>query len=356
VAGPVYLQRTHSHRTHSRRWRSGLSLRSALLGGFVTVTAAGCADGCQNPDPTAGAASASASAVASSPPAVALSPELRGKVLARVGKREITLGEYATTLERMNEFERLRYQSPERRKLLLEEMIQVELLAEEARRRGLDKQPETQARLRQILRDEVLRDARRALPKPEEIPASEVRAYYAKHQAEFQEPERRRVAHLELLSEKAATDLLKQASAASPKEWGKLVGAHSVDRRKSTAIGDPDEFAGDLGIVAKPGIEGGENPKVPEPVRAAVFQIPKIGQVYPELVRVGDSFHIVRLIGKTDARARSVQEAERSIRVRLLEERAKKLEQDLERELRAKYPVVLDEQQLAKLKVPKHAP
>jgi len=329
------------------------SLRRALVGAFVTVTAAGCADGCQNAQPTTDAPSASASAAASSPPAVALSPELRGKVLARVGKREITLGEYAATLERMNEFERLRYQSPERRKLLLDEMIQVELLAEEARRRGLDKQPETQARLRQILRDEVLRDARQALPKPEAIPASEVRAYYAQHQAEFQEPERRRVAHLEVLSEKEATDLLKQASVASPKAWGQLVAAHSVDRSGSTAVGDPDELAGDLGIVAKPGIEGGENPKVPEPVRAAAFEIPKIGQVYPELVRVGKSFHIVRLIGKTDARARSVQEAERSIRIRLLEARAKQLESDLERELRAKYPVVLDEQQLAKLKVPK---
>ena len=39
-----------------------------------------------------------------------------------------------------------------------------------------------------------------------------------------------------------------------------------------------------------------------------------------------------------------------------IEERAKKLERDLEQQLRAKYPVVLDEQQLAKLKVPKQAP
>jgi len=331
---------------------SARSLRLALFGGFVTVTAAGCADGCQGSEP---AGVPSASAAASSGP-IALSPELRAKVLARVGKREITLGEYVATLERMNEFERLRYQSPERRKLLLDEMIQVELLAEEARRRGLDKQPETEARLRQILRDEVLRDAQRELPKPEDIPISEVRAYYAKHQAEFQEPERRRVSHLEVVDEKTGQELLKQALTASAKDWGNLVGAHSVDRRKSTALGDPDEFAGDLGIVAKPGIEGGENPKVPEPVRAAAFQIAKIGQVYPELVRVGKAFHIVRLIGKTDARARNVQEAERSIRVRLLEERARKLERDLEEKLRAKYPVVVDEEQLAKLKVPKRAP
>ena len=35
----------------------------------------------------------------------ALSPEMRAKVLARVGDREITLGQYAATLERMNEFD-----------------------------------------------------------------------------------------------------------------------------------------------------------------------------------------------------------------------------------------------------------
>lgn len=323
---------------------------TALAGAFVTVTALGCADGCQG-SPAGGAPEASASAGAEAG-LRALSPELNRKVLARVGKREITLGEYAETLERMNEFERLRYQSPERRKLLLQEMIEVELLAEEAKRRGLDKQPETQARLRQILRDEVLRDERRKLPKPEDLPIAEVRAYYAKHRDEFQEPERRRVAHLEVKDKKQAEQLLEEAKSASQKEWGRLVRAHSVDRRTSTAIGDPEEFAGDLGIVAKPGIEGGENPRVPDEVRAAAFEIGKIGEVLPRVVEAQGSFHIVRLIGKTDARTRSVQEAERSIRIRLIEERVRKLEADLEEQLKGKYEVVLDRDKLEKLKVP----
>src|SRR6187200_3423370 len=68
-----------------------------------------------------------------------LTPELARQVLAKVGEREITLGEYAETLERMDPFERLRFQSPDRRKQLLNEIVQVELLAEEAKRRGLDK-------------------------------------------------------------------------------------------------------------------------------------------------------------------------------------------------------------------------
>src|SRR5450432_2907368 len=134
----------------------------------------------------------------------ALTPELARQVLAKVGDREITLGEYAETLERMDPFERLRYQSPDRRKLLLNEIIQVELLAQEAKRRGLDKQPETQERLRQMLKEELLSSLRRNAPSPSDIAEAELHAYFDAHHDEFKEPERRRVAHLELPNEAQA--------------------------------------------------------------------------------------------------------------------------------------------------------
>jgi len=280
---------------------------------------------------------------------------MRAKVLAKVGDKTITLGEYAATLERMNEFERLRYQSPDRRRLLLDEMIEVELLAGEARRRGLDELPETRARVRQILRDELLREARRELPRPEELPASEVRAYYEAHRAEFQEPERRRVAHLEVANKARAEELLEKAVGASPKDWGRLVREQSLDRRASLALGDPLEFAGDLGIVAKPGVDGGENPRVPEPLREAVFRIDEIGGVFPELVEASGTFHIVRMLGKTGARQRSLSEAESAIRVRLLEQRARKLEQRLEQQLRKRFEVTVDQKALEKLELPEKA-
>ena len=57
-----------------------------------------------------------------------LSDEQRRAVLAKVGDRVITLGQFVETLERMDPFERARYQSPERRKQLLDQMIEVELL------------------------------------------------------------------------------------------------------------------------------------------------------------------------------------------------------------------------------------
>jgi peptidyl-prolyl cis-trans isomerase C len=302
---------------------------------------------CQ-PKPSAGTAP---SASASAQPA-GLTPELAARVLAKVGDHEITLGEYAATLDRMDSFERLRYQSPDRRKQLLDELVDLELLAEEARRRGLDKQPETQERVRQMLREELLKQLRAAVPSPNDIPDQDARRYYDEHRDDFREPERRRVAHIALGSEAEAKAVLEKALSASPADWGKLVAEKSRDPRGKPSTALPPELAGDLGIVGPPGHARGENPNVPEPLRAAVFEIDKLGGVLPRPVAVGSVFHILRMTGKTDARDRTFADAERSIRVALVQEQIRAREAELDAELKKKYPVTIDEVALAKIPLP----
>jgi peptidyl-prolyl cis-trans isomerase C len=322
---------------------------SALRHGVLLMLPITLALGCDTKRGTNAAPSASASAQ----PAVAgLTPELAARVLAKVGNHEITLGEYAATLERMDPFERLRYQSPDRRKQLLDELVDLELLAEEARRRGLDKQPETQERVRQMLRDELLAEVRGSVPSPNDISEADARRYYDEHRDDFREPERRRVAHIALGSEAEAKAVLEKALGASPAEWGKLVEAKSKDARGKPSSSLPPELAGDLGIVGPPGHPRGENPNVPEPLRAAVFEIEKLGGVLPRPVAAGGAFHVLRLTGKTDARDRTFADAERSIRVALVQERIRTREAELEQELKKKYPVTIDEAQLAKIPVP----
>ena len=273
-------------------------------------------------------------------------------MLAKVGEREITLGDYAETLERMDPFERLRYQSADRRKQLLNEIIQVELLAEEAKRRGLDKQPETQERVRQMLRDELLRDVRQSVPALADIPEAEVHAYFDSHHDEFKEPERRRVAHLLLASEAQAKAALLKAQEASAAEWGKLVSQVSLDRPPPSSGPTPSELAGDLGIVGPPGHPRGANPRVPEPLRAAVFEIDKLGGVLDRVVAESGHFHVVRMTGRTAARDRSYQDAERTIRVALVQQRIRTREAELEQELKQRYPVSVDDEALSQAKVP----
>ncbi|MEI9954114.1 MAG: peptidyl-prolyl cis-trans isomerase [Pseudomonadota bacterium] len=289
---------------------------------------------------------------ASAAPPGKLTPELARQVLAKVGEREITLGDYAETLERMDPFERLRYQSADRRKQLLNEIIQVELLAEEAKRRGLDKLPETQERVRQMLKEELLRDLRQSVPAPADIPEAEVHAYFDSHHEEFKEPERRRVAHLLLGSEAQAKAALQQALGASAADWGKLVTQVSLDKPPQSSAPTPTELAGDLGIVGPPGHPRGANPRVPEPVRAAVFEIDKLGGVLDRVVTESGHFHVVRMTGRTEARDRSYQDAERTIRVALVQQRIRAREAELEQELKKRYPVSVDDEALSQVKVP----
>jgi parvulin-like peptidyl-prolyl isomerase len=286
------------------------------------------------------------------PTAGKLTPEQAARVLAKVGDRTITLGDYAATLERMDQFDRLRYQSPERRKELLEEIIDAELLAQDARQKKLDQQPETQQAIRQILRDALLAEARRGLPAPAEIPADEVRAYFESHRDDFREPERRRVAHIVVKDKDTANKVMSLAKKANAREWGELFQRNSLDAPKKGAPAPPLELSGDLGIVGPPGDSRGDNPRVPAAVRAAVFELAAAGDVLGRPVQAEGGFHVVRLVGKTDAHERSLSDADRSIRVALLQAKIAEREKKLEDDLRAQFPVTVDEQALAKVEVP----
>jgi peptidyl-prolyl cis-trans isomerase C len=287
------------------------------------------------------------------PPISGLSQEQASRVLAKVGDKTITLGDYARTLERIDQFDRLRYQTKERRRELLNEMIDVELLALEAKRRGLDKSPEVDDAVRQILRDAMLARARHDMPAPAEIPADEVRAYYEANIDKFREPERRRVAVIVLEDKKEAEKVLAAAKKLqSAAGWGDLFFKHSANAPKQRPPNAPPDLAGDLGMVGPAEDAKGKNPRVPEPIRAAVFQVGAVGGVADALVESEGRHFIVRLIGLTAGHNRSLAEADRSIRIALIQQKMLERERALEAELRKKFPVEIDDRALAGLKLP----
>jgi peptidyl-prolyl cis-trans isomerase C len=278
----------------------------------------------------------------------ALAPDQAGRVLAKVGDRTITLGDYAAALEHMDPFDRLRYESAERRKALLGEMIDVMLLADEARERGYDKDPVTQQEIREILRDAVLKQARAALPRPSEIPEDEVRAYYEAHRADFRDPERRRVSAVVLTSETAAASVI-EALNKNPAAWGDLVRTRSVDPQSKADV--PPELAGDLGFVSPPGDPRGTSPRIPAEVRVTVFELENVGDVALRPVRAEGKVYVVKLAGKTAPQDRTLQDAERSVRVKLAQDRINARQAELLAELRKQYPVQIDDAALAAVKV-----
>jgi peptidyl-prolyl cis-trans isomerase C len=281
-----------------------------------------------------------------------LSPADAAQVLARVGDHTITLGDYVAALQHMDQFDRIRYSAPARRRELLGEMIDVTLLADEAREKGYDKDPTTQQEIREILRDAILKRAREGVPAPSDIPAAEVLAYFDAHKADFHDPERRRVSGIVLASESAAATVLDAARKATPEQWGELVRARSVESNATARTAEsPLDLAGDLGFVSPPGDPRGVNQRVPDEVRAAVFEIANPGEVFSRVVAARGKFYVVKLESKTAPRDLTLQDAERSVRVKLAQDKARASEAALLDELRKQFPVQIDEAALAQVKV-----
>jgi DNA-directed RNA polymerase subunit F len=279
-----------------------------------------------------------------------LTPEQSAKVLATVGDVTITLGDYVAALEHMDQFDRLRYQSPERRKELLDDLIEVELLAREATAKGYDKDPVAQQELRSILRDALLKESRLGAPEPNAIPEDEVRAYFDAHKADYRDPERRRLSLIVLRDEVSAKAVLEQAQKApNATQWGDLVRNKSSDAQARANV--PVDLAGDFGLVSPPGDARGDNSRIPAEVRAAAYEIAAVNEVLPRVVKSGDRFYVVRLTQKTDARERTFAEAERSIRVKLSQDKIRAKEDETLASLRTQFPVQIDEAVLATVKV-----
>jgi peptidyl-prolyl cis-trans isomerase C len=295
--------------------------------------------GCHKPPPSADAAPASSGNE--------LTPAEAAQVLARVGDRTITLGDFVSAIEHMDQFDRVRYQAPERRKELLNEMIDVMLLADEAREQGYDQDPQVKQEVREILRDAYLKKVRDGVPGPNDIPAEEVSAYYDAHKADFHDPERRRVSAIVLPTQAAADSAI--AALKGGAQFGDLVRTKSVDPQAKANV--PVDLAGDMGFVSPPGDPRGANTRVPDEVRAAVFQIPNVGGVLPTAVKSGAKFYVVKLGAKTDPHDRTLKDAERSIRVRLAQDKIHEKEEAALDGLRVQFPVKIDEQALSTVQV-----
>ena len=86
-------------------------------------------------------------------------------------------------------------------------------------------------------------------------------------------------------------------------------------------------------------------------MRAAVFTLAKVGDVASDPVASGGKFYVVKLGAKTDAHDRTLQDAERTIRVRLAQDKIHEKQDAMLDELRKQFPVKIDDAALATVKV-----
>lgn len=266
-----------------------------------------------------------------------LTPEQAAEALAKIGDRTITVGEFADEIASKGPFLRARYNSPERRRELLDQMIRFELLAQEADRAGYDDRPDVQRTRKQILIRRFLKQQYEDRIQLSDVTDEEVRQYYEAHRDEFNKPEQVRASHILVRSRSTAERVLRQIldNPSDVRLFRELAERHNEDPETR------DRF-GDLRFFSRPEQRAADEPEVPPAVATAAFSITQIGGVHPELVQSERGFHVVKLTGRRAALSRSVEEATRPIRHRLWRERRERAVEELVTRLRAEADVQED--------------
>jgi peptidyl-prolyl cis-trans isomerase C len=253
-----------------------------------------------------------------------LTEEQSKQVLAKVGDTTITLGQFADRLASQSPYLRARYNSPERRREFLDNMVRFELLAAEAKKRGDDKLPEVERVRRQMMVQEMMKEQFDDKGvKLSDITDEEIKKYYDAHVDEFNKPEQRRASEILFMDKtngkaKAEAALKKlqaaggEASADTMEAFRKLAEAENEDP-------ETKDRAGDLRFFSKDPEPGEAAP--PKAVRDAIFSLAKTGDLYPSVVESEKGFHVLKMTGQRAPLERTVQDAQRLIQNRLWREK-----------------------------------
>jgi peptidyl-prolyl cis-trans isomerase C len=245
-----------------------------------------------------------------------LTAEQAGEVLVKIGDNTITVGEFADRLAEQSPYLRARYNSPERRREFLDNMVRFELLAAEAKREGYEDHPEVARSAKQVMIQQMMREEFEDTIQLSDITDEEIRAHYEEHRSEFQKPQQVRASHI-VVKNRAAAQRVLTSVLANPTDV-------NFFRRTAEELNeDPvtrDRF-GDLRFFARPEDASEEEGEIPDPVRVAAFSIEQIGGVHGELVESPAGFHIVKLTGRRAALNRTLEDARRPIQNRLWRER-----------------------------------
>ena len=251
-----------------------------------------------------------------------LTPDEAAAVLVKIGESTITVGEFAERLADESPYLRARYNSPERRREFLENMIRFELLAQEAMRRNMHKSPSVQRTRRQLMIQQMMKELFDDQHQLSDITDEDIEKYFEEHQNEFSQPAQVRASHILIADETKARRVLAQVKAAEsdPRAFRELAAEHNEDPQTAgSRYGDLRFFGrdGTRNRVPPREPQTGTNARVPEAVAAAAFQIAEVGRVSADLIQTEQGFHIVKLTARRAALRRTLDDSRRMIQNQL---------------------------------------
>jgi peptidyl-prolyl cis-trans isomerase C len=305
---------------------------------------AGCEKGGQDPG-------SKPAAPASGTPA----PAVKGTPVVTFEGGAITLEQLQGYLAQMNPSARARVQPLEQRRAYAEGLARFELFALEARRRGLENDPEVQEAMKRAMVQQLL--FKEFDEKAPPITPEEIAAYYESHKAEFVQPARARYSHLlvpapkgspeRAAKQKVAQALLEKARKLQPLDFD------AFDTLITEASGNPatKPAEADTRFLTSEALKA----QFGEEVAAAAGKLKQPGDL-SGVIESTQGFHLLKLTDVQPEKNQSLETVSSTLKARIARERRDARIAKFTEELQQRANFRTDEAALQKLQVDLEAP
>ena len=255
--------------------------------------------------------------------------ELGEKDLARINDTSISLGEFQQMLERQPLEGKMKLLSQKETRDFLENyVIPREVLYQEAKKNGLDKNKEILAKIedarRAILIDALLEEALRGR---EEVSEGEIQRYYKENPTLFTEPQEIKIRQIVVNTEPALKEVVTKLS--QGESFEKLASTYNIGKFK--------EDGGNLGYIRR-----GQLAPPFEQFEDAAFSLRKRGEI-SEVVSTPYGYHVIRLEDLRGSTLKPLNRVKERIRFFLQPKKKQEAYLDYVKEAKSKAKVVINE-------------
>ncbi len=260
--------------------------------------------------------------------------------VAKVDGQPINLGSVESAFSKQSPMLRKEFENEEKQLEFIDKLVDMELLAAEAARRGYKKHSEVASvsknQLASLMHRRIADSVEQLEPDEEAL-----KKYYDEHHDNYHKPEKARARHI-LISDKAKADKL----LADLK--GRKVSQHEFRRLAQENSEDEDTRlrGGDLTFFTKAEDRKEGDPEVAPEIVQATFKMKKNGEIHPQLVKSAKGYHVVMRTGHRDAMDLSFEQARDRLVVLVRREMRKTQIEDQINALKERFKVEISEENL----------
>lgn len=272
-------------------------------------------------------------------------PTKSGPAVASGKGITITADEFKARLDEQSPFIRARYNTLERKKEFLDNLVRFEVLAEEAKRQKLDQDPEVQLTLRKIMVQKLVQKSFQD-PAAKELPEADLRKYYDEHKDEFIRARKARLSAMVLNAPAGSPDRAKKVAVAR-----KALAKVKAEEKKNPlvfqqAVGEFTEDAASKGVSGDLGFKSADEleKSFGKELASAAFTL-KAGEV-SGVIEGAQGVYLIRVAGLQEELSRSFDQVKAQIGQKLSRERRTKEFDELVKKLREEAKVVIDDKAL----------